>query len=358
MSNKAQQVALCSRSAFLIRYILSTLLLAFLIYLLAYHDLAHESSRSTLPYGFIISILGYPALIICGKKRALICFLSLLSVYVLILLAYPILSIYWPELISHDLPYWMDLGYRLDGFMVAMPFLIVFSASFCFISWYLRTDSRQPLYSRFSKDKIEPGKALSLKEILNRPKAKQAPLRFDKVDKGLIARFYELYQNIRNKQAYLLDQGSKKLYLILVIIFCCLWFIALPAYFSTTERSLVRDRARVAAWVEDRVAGRKPLNNYHIAAALRRLIDHYNSKDMLEEKPLPEILSMLGLDHLEPLPSTADMSRTGRVIILQFHTHSYNRNNHLNGVYCYLDDDFRSESVEFIADYLPLPIAK
>ncbi len=354
MSEKAQQVAQCRRSTLLLRYILSTLLLAFIMYLYAYIDLMHgflrEKNLALLTLGFF----AYIALIVFGQKRALLFFFSQLTVYIVILLIYPILHYYFPELVWHNLPYWMDAGPRLGGLLYFAPCAVFFGAGLALLTQYIQfilKDSRLPLHSRFSREKIEPGKALSLKEILERGKGKQATLRFGEADKGLIARFYAMYRTLCYKADSPQRSPRRILYLIIgATVFIILWVNVFPAYYDTEEHALERDKARMASLIENR----EYADNYYLAATLRRLLDYYNSKQMLEDKSLPELLSMLGLESMQPLPSTADMSSTGRVIILQFHTQSFLRNNHLNGVYCYLSDDLRSESVEFIADYLPL----
>ncbi len=317
----------------LIRLVLSTLTLGIVMYVVAFEsahsDIIHPTIiRLTLPFLGSYLALIFIGKIVIEKNSMQMLFLSLLGVYILLLLAYPVVRYYRPELLWDK-----ELGGELGTLFYIIPIIAALSLFIVFIVNYFRSDSYPTLESNFPVHKIDPEKASTLKEIQELPKAKTVPFRYGEADKGLIDRFYAIYYKLRHRKQKL-DPAERKIVFSSVgaIVFLLLWCIVLPLIFITPEREVERDRERVTSCIVNRPHA---IHTTTLAASLKRLVKHYNEKQMIQGKTISEVKEMFGLKHNLTYPINTKSDGVKYVTLINTSIHGYLD----TAVYCFLDEN-------------------
>ncbi len=321
-----------SREVFIIQLIIASLLLGCVLYSIALRDAPRDVISASFIQSTLYLLIFYLALLVIAREKTLIFFISLLIVYIVFLLACPILQYYRPELLWND-----HIGCRLGDLFYIVPIIALGGIFFSMTRDYYRSDFHPQLESAFPLNKIVPEKARTLQEILQQSKKEnKVQFRYGEADKGLVARFYKIYYKLRYHHERL-SPTQKKIfnYSLLGIIFLYLWCIQLPANIITEEYELKRDREYVTLWVEQSGGSESAA-----AAALLRLCLHYEKNKMLQGKSLSEVKSMLGLEKHKNYPVESQKDGISLTTLAEL---NYNRSSYT--IICVLDEKQNCKTV-------------
>ena len=284
----------------ILRYLLCLLGAAGLLFTFSYPDsiippdpLYENSTAFSLyalkPLLWVIPVLFIELVSILGPRRNLVWFSALLTVLVLALLAYPLLTAYRPEYVEPTFSY---QGNMLSSGLVYYVIFIGISLALRLVLlayMFPPEELQDQLEIGFvSASELNPDSARTVKEIaaLEKPKAHQ--FRFQQADNRLVQRFKLLMNRM------LLRSKIRAICTGCAVLLLVLWFTCYPR--PSAEEALQRD---LNTMLQYRVtANGYPLATTAAVHAAARVMKHISDTECLGGMNFEQAEAWLGLDRV------------------------------------------------------------
>lgn len=190
------------------------------------------------PFIWLAPLLLLEFISILGKRRNVVWFSSLLAVLAVALLAWPVLTATYPELVHPTIPEYED-GKLATG-LVRYSILLLFSLVFRLVM--LRYFFPEPLKEYNDAGAVEatvlnPATARTVYEIASDRRQVKPHFLFGEADQGLIARFRSLLRHMSIRKRILTGSG------ILLLLLGIVWFFFYPQ--PSEHEAFERDLARM-----------------------------------------------------------------------------------------------------------------